>query len=398
MAYYVGIDWADTKHDVCVLDKQGNILAEFIISDDNTGYSQLHQYLQTLADEAQILLERPDGLLIDYLLQQQWPVYFVPPNISASHRPRRGKTDRGDAYLLASLLRRSDPDCRLIVRNSVLCDQLRQVVIAHDKLQNELKRLALQLRYVLKQYYPAVLEIFRKPQQPLTYAFLETFPDPHQIAHVSLTQLQAFFSQRRYRYPERIATHLDVLQKEPPTLTDTRAFQLHAAAFVAVMKTIDTQIRHLFREMKRLLRQHPDHMWLLSIPGLGELNASRLLVRLGDNRDAFKSLDILRATAGTVPITRSSGKKRSVHFRRECSHPLRKAFYDLAMNSKRYAPWANSYFDAQIARGHSRPRANRALANRWVGIIWKLWHNREIYDEKVHQANRRQAMNLMLAK
>jgi transposase len=396
MTYFVGIDWADCKHDVCVLDQAGAILAEFIISDDNTGYERLNRYLHTLQDVC-LLLERPNGLLVDFLLQNHWPTYFIPPNISAAHRPRRGKTDRGDAYLLASLMRQDHPDCRLIIRHSPLWQQLRQVVSGHDKLQRELQRVALQLRYHLKQYYPAVLAVFRKTQQPITYAFLETFPDPHQVTQVTLPELCAFFTARRYRYMERVATHWELLRKERPTLLVTTGHQLHTAALVAVAKVIDQQLRGLRRELGRLFRQHPDATWLRSLPGLGELNAARLLARLGDNRASFKSVDVLRATAGTVPITRSSGKRHAVLFRRECSHPLRKTFYDLAMKSKRYSPWAKSYFESQITRGHARARANRALANRWVGIVWKLWQTRAMYDEAVHQANRQKAMSLLLA-
>ena len=397
MTYFIGIDWADTKHDVCVLDQASNILAEFIISDDHTGYQRLNRYLQTLQQDVRLLLERPNGLLVDFLIQNQWPVYFIPPNISASRRPRRGKTDRGDAYLLASLLYQNNPDCHLIVRHSPLWQQLRQVVTAHDKLQRELQRIALQLRYQLKQYYPAVLMVFRKPQQPITYAFLETFPDPHRLSQVPLPELCAFFAARRYRYMERVATHWECLRKEKPTIHETHGHQLHTAALVAVLKVIDQQLRSLRRELGRLFTSHPDATWIRSIPGVGELNGARLLSRLGDNRDSFKSANILRATAGTVPITRDSGKRHAVLFRRECSHPLRKVFYDLAMKSKCYSPWAKSYFESQRSRGHAPARANRALANRWVGIVWKLWQTQALYDENIHQANRQKAVSLMLA-
>lgn len=331
------------------------------------------------------MLEKPNSLLVDFLLDAEYIVYFVPPNISVRHRPRRSKSDRGDAHLLASLLWRDDPECRQIAVVSSLCHQLRQVVAAHDSLQAQLQRLGGQLRHHLKRYYPAILTIFRKPTQPLTYAFLEDFPDPH--TDFTLLDLKRFFAAQRYRYSERIEGHLQVLLSERPTRQDTGGEQSRTAATVAVLRTLDQQIRALHKQLVRLFRAHPNATWIRSLPGVGELNGARLLARLGDNRSRFEDVAMLRATAGTVPITRSSGKRRSVHFRQDCSRPLRKVCYDLAMKSKAKSPWARGYFEAQRARGHSAIRANRALANRWVGIIWKLWETDVLYDDAKHLTN-----------
>lgn len=396
MNHFVGIDWADQKHDICVIDDKGQIIREFIIGDHNGGYLNLHVYLQSLTTP-RIILERPTGLLVDYLMDVGYPVYFVPPTISVTHRPRKSKSDRGDAYMLANLLWRNDDECRLVVRSTDLCQQIRQVVVAHDKMQRESQRLGAQLRNHLKNYYPAILKMFSTPNQPLTYAFLEAFPDPHEAAQASLEELQGFFSGQKYRYSQRIESHLETLQRDTPTRLNTHGDQLGTAALVAVLKTTDEQIRILRREMHRLFRQHPNYNWIKSLPGVGDLNGARLLARLGDNRDPFEDVDMLRATAGTVPITRSSGKRRSVHFRQACSRPLRKIFYDLAMKSKAKSAWAKDYFEAQLARGHAPARANRALANRWVGIVWKLWETGEMYNEAKHQANREQADAILRA-
>jgi len=396
MRTFVGIDWADQKHDICVLDDQGRILKEFIIKDSNVGYRRLDTYLQGL-ENPQVILERPSGMLVDFLLAAGWLVSFVPPTVSVVHRPRRSKSDRGDAYLLANLLWRGDEECRPVVRSSDLCQQLKRVVVTHDKLQRELQRHGARLRHHLKAYYPAVIQMFRKTTQPLTYAFLETFPDPHKAAQASMGELHAFFSRLKYRYPEKIASHMAILQAETPVKQNTYGDQLGTAALVAVLKTIDGQMRKLRREMDRLFRQHPSYGWIKSLPGVGDLNGARLLARLGDNRERFQDLAMLRSTAGTVPITRSSGKRHSVHFRQECSRPLRKVCYDMAMKSKRYSAWATAYFEAQRERGHRASRANRALANRWLSIIWKLWETGEMYDEDKHRANRQQAEQVRLA-
>jgi transposase len=380
MRYFVGIDWADQKHDICILDSQGRILKEYVIGDDNVGYRDLHQTLQTLNGEVRLLLERPNGLLVDFLVQHRWPIYFIPPNISVLYRPRRSKSDRGDAYLLAGLIWRNDPECRLVVQSSDLCRQLQQIVGIYDKLHREQQRLALQLRYQLKQYYPAVLTVFRKPQQPLTYAFLEAFPDPHQMRQTPLQTLEDFFTAQRYRYRERIAAHWTRLREEAPLSTNTAGYQAGVAAIVAIMQALDAQMRHLKREMSKLYHQHPDYAWLKTLPGLGDLNGARLLARLGDNRARFADPDTLRANAGTAPITRSSGKQHLVQFRKECSHPLRKIFYDVAMNSKAKSAWANDYFKSQLDRGHARTRADAdgPTCQRAQFLSMKAWCDQKI--------------------
>lgn len=118
------------------------------------------------------------------------------------------------------------------------------------------------------------------------------------------------------------------------------------------------------------------------------LTAAQLLSHFGDNREQFPSYQILQATAGTVPITRRSGKQQMVEFRRACSHSLRDTMMNMAKNSTRKSGWARSYYHDQLARGHSQSRAYRALANRWLKIIWTLWQRREGYNEAVHIANR----------
>ncbi|MEO1644788.1 MAG: transposase, partial [Chloroflexota bacterium] len=145
----------------------------------------------------------------------------------------------------------------------------------------------------------------------------------------------------------------------------------------------------LTREMKKVFLSHPDADWWLSIPGTkGPLTPARMLAWVGDNRSRFPSAKVLQAIAGTVPVTRRSGKTKVVEFRTACSHPLRSAVDDLARQSTRHSGWARAYFQQQLDKGHSAARSYRALANRWLKIIWTLWQCQEMYDEAKHVANR----------
>ena len=165
---------------------------------------------------------------------------------------------------------------------------------------------------------------------------------------------------------------------------------------LAALRLLIPTLRLLHLERTRLTKQisaafkaHPDSAWLQSVPGAaGPLTGARLLAWMGDDRQRFPTPGILQATAGTAPITRRSGKQLVVEFRRACSHPLRKAFDDLAHQSVKHSGWAASYFHDQCALGHSKVRAYRALANRWAKIVWTLWQQRALYSEAKHLANR----------
>lgn len=387
---FIGIDWADQKHDVCALSARGEILTEFIIPDTFDGFQQLHTYLQT-QDQVDIILEKDNGRLVEFLLQNGWKVHWMPPHISAFRRPRRSKTDKGDAFLLANLLRMNDAECRPVQRDSSLVVELKQVVDVHQKLQIEQHRLKLKFRAVIKSYYPALLDIFARLATPLCLTFLEHYPTPQQAAEASLTQLQTFFRSQKYTYMARVPAKYDRLQQDFVHVMGQAGYVTRALALATVLKIVTQQVRKLKSQIRILLHQHPDADWWLQFPGLGFLNAGRLLAYIGDNRANFESADHLRAVAGTVPITRFSGKSKRVLFRKECNRRLRKCFFDLAVKCKPTCDWAADYFESQLARGHSKARANRALSNRWAGIIWKLWQTREIYDEAVHQANRQRA-------
>lgn len=390
---FVGIDWADQKHDVCALSARGRILSEFIIPDTVDGFQQLHAYLQT-RDQVAIILEKDNGRLVEFLLQNGWPLYWIPPHISAFRRPRRSKSDRGDALLLAKLLRMEDSECRPVRRDSCLVIELKQVVQAHQKMQVEQHRLKLKLRAVVKAYYPALLDIFARLASPLCLTFLEHYPTPKQASEASLAELEAFFRAHRYTYMHRVPEKYTRLQQDYVQLMGQSGYEVRALALAAVLKVVTQQVKKLKSRIRELFLQHPDADWWLQFPGLGFLNAGRLLAYIGDNRANFESADHLRAVAGTVPLTRFSGKSKRVLFRKECHRRLRKCFFDLAIKCKPKCAWAREYFDSQIARKHTRARANRALSNRWAGIIWKLWQTREFYDEAVHEANRQRARAL----
>jgi transposase len=385
--HYVGIDWAEQKHDICVQAADGRVLTEFKIKHNWHGFERLRTTLKAL-EPLEINLERSDGLLVDWLVSQGWPIFVTPPTVVAKRRPRRSKDDGSDARLLATLRRVKDEDSRPLVVQSALVEELRQVAQAFDQLQTQQHRMTNQLRQVLKQYYPVAANLFTELHAPLSLAFLTAYPTPEAARSASREDLQTFFEQQQYRWMDKVDAIYQQLQQPMLSARVLAGYMSHMAALVAMLQTLHEQLRELKRRLKTLFAAHPEATWWQTFPGAGPLTSARLLATIGDQRDRFPSAPSLQALAGTVPVTRRSGKKSVVEFRMACSKPLRKAVTDLARNSVRKGGWSRSYFHDQLARGHSPTRAYRALANRWLKIIWTLWQRREPYNEICHVANR----------
>jgi transposase len=386
--HYLGIDWATDKHDLCLQAADGRVLSEFSISHDMQGFQRLQEALQAIP-QVKINLERSDGLLVDWLIAQGYAVYMTPPHVLAHRRPRRSKDDRGDAYLLAYLLRMGEPDCRPIPCQSLTVQHLKQLAMTYDLVLREQRRLANRLRYTLQQYYPTALQAFSVSHSLIFLAFLEAYPTPQAAQALSQAQLEAFLRSHRYSHLVGLPAMYATLQKPAPLATVDQGHLTALRVLIPLLRTLHQERARLVKEMRAVFQTHPDAAWWRTFPGAGgPLTAARLLAWIGDNRDRFPTPEALQAVAGTVPVTRSSNKKRAVEFRHACSHPLRRAIDDLARQSLKSCGWAAGYFHDQLARGHARPRAYRALANRWLRIIWKLWQTGEPYCEAIHVANR----------
>jgi transposase len=388
LMHYLGIDWANDKHDLCLLADDGRILSQFVITHDLAGFVTLQDHLKTLSD-VRINIERSDGLLVDWLVQQGYNLFITPPHILAHRRPTRVKDDKGDAYLLAYLLRLDDRDCRPYSVQSHIVMHLRQLIRAYDHALSEQRRMSNQLIYSLRQYYPAALNLFTKIYTLIGLAFLERYPTPQHAQALSREELEQFLRGYHYAYPQRI----DIIYRNLKTPMPLASVQDGHVEYVKLLIPLLRMVYHhknaLIRQIRALFNAHPEANWWLRFPGTtGPLTPARMLAWIGDDRSRFPTAESLQAVAGTVPVTRRSGKSKSVEFRTACSHTLRSAVDDLARQSMRHSSWARAYFQQQLDNGHSVPRAYRALGNRWLKIIWTLWQSGEVYDELKHIANR----------
>ena len=391
--YLIGIDWASVKHDICVLDPAGAIQAQFVISHTAEGLADLLRQLRRFGDRQRlpIAIERPSGLLVDTLVEAGFPVVPIHPNALKATRPRYsaalGKSDPGDAYILADLLRTDGHRFRPLRVPSDPTKALRAAVRTRDDLVATRVQLANQLRSLLESFWAGAAVIFADIDSPIALAFLDSYPTPSSAARLGEKRLERFLKRSAYCGRRSAAQLLDRLRSAPSghaeELESETKGQL-VRSLAAILKLVVVQIRDLDGLITAHLAQHPDGTILQSFPRTGTINAAQILAELGDDRLRFASEDQLAGEGGVAPVTHTSGKHRGVACRFACNKRLRQALTTWADNSRHAHPWAASVYRNARARGCDHPHAVRILARAWIRILWRCWQTRTPYDIHKH--------------
>lgn len=390
---FVGIDWASTKHDVCVLDPAGSVLLRFEIAHTADGLAELLKRLRRFAapEHARIAIERPSGLLVDTLVEASFKVAPIHPNALKASRPRysaaQGKSDPGDAYILADLLRTDGHRFRDLAAPSDTTRAMRAAVRTREDLVATRVQLANQLRSLLESFWPGAAAIFADIDSPIALAFLDAFPTPESAAHLGEKRLDRFLKRHAY-CGRRSAAELLARLRAAPTghaaaLESETKGQL-VRSLVAVLRHVVAQIREIKGLLDAHLSQHPDGPILQSFPRTGCVNACQILAELGDDRNRFLTFEQFAAEAGVAPVTFASGKHRGVSCRFACNKRLRLAITTWADNSRHASGWAASVYRNARARGCDHPHAVRILARSWARVLWRCWQSNTRYQPDRH--------------
>lgn len=390
--FLLGFDWADVKHDVCIMSEAGEVLDIFTFPHGQTGMAAMRERVQAvLPADSQLLcaLETNQGLLVSFLLDQGWTVYPINPKSVDRYRERtrtaKVKSDSLDAWLLADILRTDRHLHRPLRHNSEQVQELRELTRDRGSLVQESTRLGNKLQAALKAYWPESLTLFDDVHRIWVVDFLTEFPTHEDAAKASLEMLRSFLKQHRYPQWKAKAEEIYTLLRQPHLQAAAhlvRTKSRHMKHLAAQLKTTLIDIRAYDREIERLLREHPDGQLFLSLPGAGSNLAARLLAEIGDAKDRYATANSLQCDAGTAPVTQKSGKSLwVVAFRYACRKPLRQALQLFAGCSLTRCPWARALYAAQRAKGKQHQEAIRIVANRWVKIIFAMWKNGTLYDE-----------------
>jgi len=392
---YAGVDWASEEHAVCVLDTAGRKTSSFTVVHSRDGFDGLANRLAPLgpAGQVPVAIERPDGRLVDALLEAGHPVVPVSPNAIKAWRESEvvsgAKDDPGDAEVIAEYLRLRSHKLTVLAPFSEETRALRAVVRARDDLVEQRVAAHNQLEACLDAFWPGAKVIFADVTSEITLAFLERYPTPAPARSLGERRLAAFLTKHGYSGRRPAAELLERLRSAPEGIADGPEAEARRDAvlgYVRVIRALNASIKALDRSVAAHLGEHPDAEVFASLPRSGRINAAQMLAQWGDCREAYDDPEAVAALAGAAPVTKRSGKHTAVNFRWACDKRFRQAMTTFADNSRHASPWAAALYRAAIDRGCDHPHAIRILARAWIRVIWRCWQDRVAYDPAKHGA------------
>jgi len=390
---FVGDDWSEDRHDVEIQDEVGRRLARARLAEGIAGITRLHELIaERLGEDGEpgrvvVGIETDRGPWVRALVAAGYQVYPVNPLQVARFRERHSvsgaKSDPADAHTLADMVRTDRHQLRPIAADTTLGEALKVLARAHQTLIWERTRHLLRLRSALREFFPAALVAFGEDLAGAhALELLGVAPDPASAARLSISRISAALTRARRR---RVADKAKVIQAalrgqrlgQPPVLTGAYAASVRAQA--AILATLQTQITTLEGQLEAHFGQHPDAEIYLSQPGLGSILGARVLGEFGDDPQRYASAKARKNYAATSPITRQSGKKKTVHARHVHNDRLLDALARQAQSALNASPGARAYYDRLRAREVEHFAALRQLGNRLVGILHGCL--KTLYDE-----------------
>lgn len=390
-AAVIGIDWADTKHDVC-LKPSGS---------DDLEYSVLPHKTEAILDWVNHLRERFNGEpvaiciesrkipLIHALMQYEFIVLIpVNPQTLARYRralkPSGAKDDPTDARLILNLVRLHEDQFKPWYPEKPKVKALAQFVEMRRAFVADRVRYTNRLTVALKNHFPQALEWFEDKTTTVFLDFLSRWPSLEEAQKAKPTTLKKFFVAHNGRRTALIEKRLASIKSAVPLTNDWGANypnQMWATLLIAQLSVAIKSIEVLDDEIQSLFKKMDDNKLFSALPGAGPSLAPRLLVAFGEDRSKFKDASAMTQYAGIAPVTERSGKKSWVHWRYACSKFLRQTFIEWVNQTIRFSFWAGRFYKTQRAKGKSHQMAIRALAFKWIRIVYRCWQDRVPYDE-----------------
>lgn len=402
--HFVGFDWAEEKHDVVAVDRDGKVVRTLTFPDTAEGWAQLREQLAPLG-QVGVAIETCRGPAVERLLEAGYAVFPMNPKAAERFRDRKApsgvKDDTLDAWSFGDALRTDGHAWRPLRPEDPQTQLLRMLCRDEIGLIEQRTALVLQLRQALREYYPAALEAFDDWTLPSAWEFVDRFPTPRDLAKAGLRRWQKFLHIHRLYCPTTAEKRLEIFGRAlafvSPSESVTTAKSLLAVTIVKQLRTLQAQLKEYRRRIEQAFADHPDGGLFGSLPGGGKKLAPRLLGEIGANRAVFESHESLQCYAGTAPVTQKSGKSCWAHVRRACNKVLRATLHLWADESRRTCAWAEAYYQQKKRQGHGHATALRCLGQRWLKIVWRMWQNRTPYDEALHMRSLAKSGSWVLA-
>jgi Transposase/Transposase IS116/IS110/IS902 family len=395
-AVTIALDWADEKHAVALQ----------VNGDSRVERSELRNTPEAIEEWAQNLAQRFPGCLMAVAIEQSrgavvatlakythLVIFPVHPNTLANYRksfcPSGAKSDPGDTELLLDLVQKHPDRFQPLKTDTVETRTLQFLTEQRRKLVEDRVAYSLRLTAWLKQIFPQVLAWFQDVCSPAVEQFLLRFPTLEVLQRARRATLREFFQKRHGRSEEDFEQRWKDIREAVPITTDRALIEAGTAAVQHLVKMISLlrdSIASLAKRIEQLYCSHPDYFIFDSLPGAGSALGPRLLAALGTDRNRFSSASELQCWSGIAPVLESSGKQKRVRFRQACPKFIRQSVHEWAVRSLPHCDWARTFYQDKRSRRVSHHAAIRALAFKWLRILFRCWKNRVPYDEKFYLA------------
>ena len=387
-----------------LMDAAGRVLAKKRLPEGVAGMARLHELIARHAqdpdersEDAEVVIgiETDRGPWVAALVAAGYTVYAVNPLQASRYRERHGvsgaKSDTGDAHMLTDMVRTDSHQLRAVAGDSADAGAVKAVARTHKTLIWDRTRQVQRLRHQLREYFPAALAAFEDLDAPDALELLAKAPDPARAAKLTRAQVSAALKRARRRdIPGKATAIMAALRSaqlgQPPVIT--AAYAATVRSLIAVITTLNEQVKTLQGQVEADFGRHPDAEIYLSQPGLGPVLGARVLGEFGDDPGRYASGKARKNYAGTSPITRASGKKKIVMARFIHNDRLIDALMAQAFTALNTSPGARALYDAERASGTEHNAALRKVANRLVGILHGCLKTRTLYDEATAWSHR----------
>jgi transposase len=395
-AAFIGLDWADAKHDIC-LQVAGSDKREFMVLEHRPEVivAWATALLQRFKGKPiAIALELNKGPIVEALRHYDGFVLFhINPMMLAKYRqaftPSRAKDDPTDAELQLELLRRHRDKLKPLVPQSPEMRALAQLVQYRRRLVGDRVRIMNRLTSTLKTYFPQVLKWFPNKETLLFCDFLTQWPTLKAAQLARRSTLERFLRQHHLRGEQRINERIEAIKGATPLTTDDGVIMPNVVmvqALIAQFRVTLEAIESFDQAIAERVQRHRDFALFEALPGAGPVLAPRLLVAFGEQRERYGSAAEIQTYAGIAPVLERSGKQAWVHWRCQCPKFMRQTFVEWAAETIQFSFWARAYYQQQRDKGASYQAAVRALAFKWIRIVFRCWQTGTPYNESVYLA------------
>ena len=394
IAAFVGLDWADQKHVVTLQEAGSDQRQRFTLEQTP---DSLQSWIQLLRNRfagraVAIAVEQKRGALIYALMHVDFlRLYPVNPLTLSQFRkafyPSGAKDDPIDADLLLEILMTHRQHLRVWVPDDVLTRSIQFLTEDRRRLVDERTALTNHLTAVLKMYFPQALDWFGDLHTARACAFLQRWPSLQQLKRATVSSIRKFYKAQGYRGEDKREQLIANIKNAQPLTEDGAvllASTMKVHALVTQIPLLTEAIERYDQQIAALFDQHDDSTLFSSFPGAGASLAPRLLAAFGSDRGRFEFAAEMQELAGIAPVTEKSGTGIWIHWRLACSKFLRQTFQEFAGCSILQSDWARACYDQLRKRGKSHQSALRALAFKWIRIIFRCWKTRTPYDETVY--------------